>query len=422
MVPATGQAGGARAQQLDVELIRADFPILARTVHDRPLVYLDNAATTQKPEAVLAAVDRYYRLCNANVHRSIHTLGELSTEALELARQKVAQFISAPGPDCVAFTRNTTEAINLVAHGWARPRLLPGDEILLSPMEHHSNLVPWQMVSRYTGARLRFFSLTPDGRLDLANLDEILGPRTRLVALTHVSNVLGTVNPVTEMAAAAHRVGAVLLVDGAQSVPHFAVDFQALGADFLAFSGHKMLGPMGSGALVGRRERLEEMEPVLGGGEMIREVTLTGATWNDLPWKFEAGTPDVAAAVGLAAAVDYLVGVGLAEVDRYVQELTDHAAARLAGVPGLTLYGPAQRVGVVSFNLGAVHPHDLATFLDQDGIAIRAGHHCAQPLMRCLGVAATARASFYFYNTRAEVDALAGSLARAVKFFSRVTG
>jgi cysteine desulfurase/selenocysteine lyase len=390
-------------------------------VRGRPLVYLDNAATTQKPRAVIEALVRYYETANANVHRAIHALGEEATEQYEAARAKVAAFIGARDPATCVFVRNTTEAINLVAYAWARHRLRPGDEIVVTLMEHHSNLVPWQLAARATGARLRFVGLREDGSLDRRSLDEALGPRTRLVAVAHVSNVLGTVNPVKEIAARAHAVGALCLVDGAQSAPHMPVDVADMDCDFFAFSGHKMYGPMGIGVLYGKREHLEAMEPFLGGGEMIREVRLEDATWNDVPWKFEAGTPNVAGAVGLGAAVDYLRSVGFQEAVAYERELTRYALGRLAETEGVVVYGPrGERGDLVTFNLGDVHPHDLSQVLDAEGVAIRAGHHCCQPLMRHLGVAATARASFAFYNTREEVDALVDAVEKAREFFAHV--
>ena len=404
---------------MDLARIRADFPILGRKVRGgRPLVYLDSAATSQKPVAVLEALARYYREANANVHRAVHELAEQATEAFEQARQAVARFIAAPDPRCVIFVRNTTEAINLVARAWVLPRLRPGDEVLVTLMEHHSNLVPWHMVARQSGARVRFVELLPDGTLDMASFERLLTERTRVLAVTHQSNVLGTVNPVAEMARRAREAGAVVLVDGAQSVPHMPVDVTALGCDFLAFSAHKMLGPTGVGVLWGRRELLEAMEPLFGGGEMIREVTLEGATWNDLPHRFEAGTPPIAEAVGLGAAVAYLESVGMAAVHRHEQELARYALERLGELPDVEIYGPREgRGGLVAFNLRGVHPHDVATVLDQLGIAVRAGHHCAQPLARWLGVPATVRASFYLYTLPEEIDALVTALEAVRSLF-----
>lgn len=397
---------------------QSDFPILRRRVHGHPLVYLDNAATTQKPEAVIAAEADFYRRSNANVHRAIHTLGEEATALYEEARRKVAAFIGAKDPRECVFVRNTTEALNLVAWSWGRDHLQQGDEIVLTVMEHHSNLVPWQLVAKRTGARLRFLRLESDGSLNPGQLDEVLSERTRIVAFTHTSNVLGTIVPVAEICRRARAVGAITVVDAAQSVPHGPVDVTALGCDFLAFSGHKMYGPMGIGVLWGRADRLREMEPLFGGGEMILRVELQSSTWNEIPYKFEAGTPNVAGAVALGAAIDYLRSVGMEVVARYEGELVAYAFSRLKNAPGVTVYGPAgPRGALVTFNFDGVHPHDLSQFLDQRGIAIRAGHHCAQPLMRQLGVVATARASFAPYNTPDEIDALVDALDRAREFF-----
>jgi cysteine desulfurase/selenocysteine lyase len=409
------------AAPLDVAAVRGDFPILARRVHGRPLVYLDNAATTQKPAAVLAAVDDFYRQRNANVHRAIHTLGEEATRAYEGARAAVARHIGARAAGEVVFVRNATEALNLVALAWARPRLRPGDEILLTPMEHHSNLVPWQLVAKETGARLRFIPLSADGRLDLeAVRGGLLGPRTRVLAFTHCSNVLGTITPAAELCRLAREAGAVSVVDAAQSVPHLPVDVGALGCDFLAFSGHKAYAPLGIGVLWGRAERLADMEPLFGGGEMILRVELESSTWNEVPWRFEAGTPNVAGAVGLAAACAYLQGLGMERIAAHEAALTARALELLSALPGVRVYGPGPgepRGALVAFQVEGVHPHDLAQYLDQEGVAIRAGHHCAQPLMRALGVVATARASFALYNTEAEVEALEGAVRRARGFF-----
>jgi cysteine desulfurase / selenocysteine lyase len=419
---------------LDVETIRADFPILHREVHGKPLVYLDNAATSQKPEAVIQAMDDYYRRYNANIHRGVHTLAEEATAAYEQARRKVARFINAATPREIVFVRNTTEAINLVSLGWGRDTLGEGDVIILSVMEHHSNLVPWQLLSAATGARLEFIELDPEGRLildegsapgqSLARLLEVHAGRVKLVAISGMSNVLGTVNPVAEVAARAHRAGALLLVDGAQSVPHLPVDVQALGVDFLAFSAHKMLGPTGIGVLWARKEILQAMPPVLGGGDMIRSVGLRQSEWNEVPHKFEAGTPNVAHAIGLGAAVDYLSHLGMDQVLDHERALAALALERLATVPDLHVYGPpaGDRGGVLTFNLLRdgellIHPHDLASILDREGVAIRAGHHCAQPLMDYYGVPATARASFYVYNVEEEVDRLVEALHKARQVF-----
>ena len=408
---------------LDVNSVRADFPILERQIHGKPLVYLDNAATSQKPEAVIGAMSEYYYRYNANIHRGVHTLAEEATSAYENARRKVGRFINAYRPSEVVFVRNTTEAINLVAMSWGRANVGPGDVIILSVMEHHSNLVPWQLLVDASGAQLEFIGLDAAGRLLLDDLDGLLdeyGARVKLVGVSGMSNVLGTINPVGEIASRVHKVGALLLVDGAQSVPHLAVDVRALGADFLAFSGHKMLGPTGIGILWGRKEILRSMPPFLGGGDMIKSVHLRESEWNDIPHKFEAGTPNMAQAIGLGAAVEYLDGLGMENVYKHEREIAAYALERLASVPDLRIYGPPadERGGVVTFNLIRngellIHPHDLASILDREGVAIRAGHHCAQPLMEHYSVPATARASFYVYNTEAEVDVLVESLLKA---------
>jgi cysteine desulfurase/selenocysteine lyase len=414
-----------RLKMLDVEAIRRDFPILGRTVRNgKRLIYLDNAATSQKPRAVIEALKHYYEHYNANVHRGVHTLAEEATDAYEAARAKVARFINAPDPRSVVFVRNTTEAINLVAYAYARRELKAEDEILLSVMEHHSNLVPWQLVARETGAQLKFLDITEDHRLDLSELDRLLTRRTRLVAVTLMSNVLGTIVPVKEIARAAHDVGAVVVVDAAQAAPHLPLDVQDLDADFLAFSGHKMCGPTGIGALYGKLELLERMGPFMGGGSMIRDVHLTYSEWNEVPWKFEAGTPNIADAVAFGVAVDYLQGLGMANVRAHEKELLAYALKRVAEIEGLEVYGPKDpevQGGIISFNYPGVHPHDVGTVLDSEGVAIRAGHHCAKPLMRRLGVVATARASFYIYNTKAEVDAFIEALARVKEIFSHVS-
>ncbi|MGH2365250.1 MAG: cysteine desulfurase [Chloroflexota bacterium] len=407
---------------MDSERIRRDFPILARRVNGKPLVYLDSASTSQKPEAVIAALDHFYRSYNANVHRGVYAISEEATAAYEGARDKVQRFINAAQRESIVFVRNTTEAINLVAYSWGRANIHQGDEIVLSEMEHHSNLVPWQILAAERGAVLRHIPVLSDGTLDLTAAGELIGERTKLVAVSHMSNVLGTINPVRELAGLAHGVGAIILLDGAQSVPHLPVDVQALECDFLAASGHKMLGPTGSGFLYGRLELLEAMPPFMGGGDMISNVWLDHATYNELPWKFEAGTPNVAAAIGLGAAVDYLRAVGMGDIQAHEQVLTSYALSALSAVPGLDVHGPRDagiRGGALSFCLGDVHPHDLAQMLDQDGICIRAGHHCCHPLMRKLGVAATARASFYLYNTEGEIDALVVGLGKAAQVFGR---
>ncbi len=408
---------------LDVKRIRQDFPILNRTVHGKPLVYLDNAATTQKPRQVIEALTRFYTTSNANIHRGIHTLAEEATAAYEAVREQAARFINAPAARSIIFTRNATEAINLFANSWGRKFLKPGDQILLSEMEHHSNLVPWQLIATATGAALSFIKVTDDGRLQLDALETLLTPRTKLVAVTQMSNVLGTINPIERIVERAHARGALVLVDAAQSVPHLPVDVQRLGCDALAFSSHKMLGPTGVGVLYAREALLEEMDPFLGGGEMISDVQLTSATWNEVPWKFEAGTPNIADVIAFGEALRYLERLGLDEVHAHEVELTAYALKHLRQVEGITLYGPAgadvPRGGVVSFNLEGLHPHDVGTVLDAEGVAIRAGHHCAKPLMRRLGVAATARASFYLYNTTEEVDRLAEAIRAAQAFFNR---
>lgn len=400
---------------LDVAAIRREFPILERQVRGKPLVYLDNAATSQKPRAVLDALTRYYETVNSNVHRGVHTLADEATDAFEQARTKAARFIKAPSSRGVVFVRGATEGLNLIAHAWARKNLRPGDEVVVSRMEHHSNLIPWQIVTRETGAKLKFIHLSYDGTMNMEQVEQVIGERTRLVAVSHMSNVLGTINPVRKLADLAHAVGAVMVVDGAQSVPHMPVDVTELDCDFLAFSGHKMLGPTGIGVLWGREALLEEMDPYQGGGSMINEVTCETATWNEIPYKFEAGTPDIAGAVGLGAAIDYLNSLGMDAVRRHEVELTEYALNALSGVKDLMIFGPMDssvRGGVISFNLFDIHPHDVGTILDQQGIAIRAGHHCCQPLMNWLDVPGTARASFYIYNTREEVDALVAGLER----------
>jgi len=412
-------APSPQASSFDPKVLAARFPILSRTVHGRRLVYLDNAATTQKPDTVLAALARYYTTLNANVHRGVHTLAEEATAAFEFTRRRVARFVGAPDPRGVIMTRNATEALNLVARSWGE-RLSVGDEVLLTEMEHHSNLVPWIMLARQRGVALRHVPIDDNGRLNLRVFAQLLSPRTRIVAVTAMSNVLGTINPVAEMAEAARRVGAVVVVDGAQAVPHLQVDFAALGCDFLAFSAHKMYGPTGLGFLVGRPELLEMMQPLYGGGEMIREVRLDYASWNDIPYKFEAGTPNIADAVAFTAALDLLEELGMDAVRRHEVELTGYALERLASLGGLEIHGPrdaSERGGLVSFADPQIHPHDLATILDTHGVAVRAGHHCAQPLMRRLGVPATARASFAIYNHRDDVDALVEGLRHARAYF-----
>jgi cysteine desulfurase/selenocysteine lyase len=395
------------------ELTRSDFPILERVVNGHLLAYLDSAASSQRPRAVIEAMTRYYERSHANVHRSIHTLGEEATELYELARDRVQRFIGAGSREEVIFTRGTTDGLNLVADAVGHT-LEPGDRIVVTELEHHSNLVPWQMAARLRGAEVVAIPVAGDGTLDLDALDRLLIPRTRVVAFAHVSNVLGTVTPVAEIAARARRIGALSVVDGAQAVPHMTVDMPLLGCDFYAFSSHKMLGPTGIGVLWGRREVLERLEPTRGGGEMIKEVWIDRAQWNDLPWRFEPGTPPIAEAVGLTAALEYLEKLGMDRVREHERELTRHAAQALAVIPGVTVYGPrapAERGAVVAFSVEGLHPHDVAALLDAEGIAVRAGHHCAQPLMRRLGVVGTSRASFSVFNNLDEVNRLAAGVA-----------
>jgi cysteine desulfurase/selenocysteine lyase len=404
------------------ELYRPDFPILATVLHgDVPLVYLDNAATSQRPRRVIQAMVDTYERHYANVHRGIHWLADQTTDLYEDAREKVRALINASAREEVIFTTGTTGAINLVARSWGEANLRPGDELVLTEMEHHSNLVPWQQVAERTGARLRHIPLTDDGRLDLDGFDRLLSERTRLVAVAGVSNVLGTINPVGEIIRRSHAAGALVLVDGAQSVPHLPTDVQALGCDFLAFSGHKMLGPSGVGVLYGRRELLDAMPPFLGGGSMIRRVRLDGFEPQDLPAKFEAGTPPIVPAIGLGAAIDYLNAIGLETIHQYECRLTQYAHEVLERVEGLRIFGPGlgDKGGIVSFTLGRIHAHDIAQLLDRSGVAIRAGHHCAMPLHQRLGVSATARASFYFYNTMSEVEKLGEALEKAKDVFHK---
>jgi cysteine desulfurase/selenocysteine lyase len=393
------------------EQTRDDFPILSRVVNGRPLVYLDSAASSQKPRSVLEAMDHYYERSHANVHRSIHTLGEEATELYEAARDRVQRFVNAGAREEIVFTRGTTDAIGIVAEAVGRT-LRPGDEILVTELEHHSNLVPWQVAVRDRGASVRAVPLVGDGVLDLDALERLLGPRTRLVAFAHVSNVLGTISPVADIVARARRVGALTLVDGAQAVPHMPVDISALGCDFYAFSGHKMLGPTGIGVLYGRRPVLETLEPARGGSEMIKEVWVDRATWNDLPWRFEPGTPPIAEAVGLHAAIDYLEKLGMERVREHTHALAVQAATQLAAIPGVRVFGPRHdRGAVVAFSVDGLHPHDVAAALDAEGIAVRAGHHCAQPLMRWCGVVGTSRARFSVCNTPEDVALLAHAVA-----------
>lgn len=403
----------------DIDKIRLDFPNLHTEVHGKPLVYLDNAATTHRPQAVIDAVSSFYSSYNANVHRALYQHAAEATEVYETTRDKIASLINSKDRRSVVFTSGTTESINLVAFAWGRHNLGPGDEILVTEMEHHSNLIPWQLTARDTGATLRYIPITADGRLDLSESEKYFTSRTKLVAFTHQSNVFGTINPARDIIKMAHNVGAITVVDAAQSVPHLPVDVTDLDCDFLAFSGHKMLGPTGIGVLYGKPELLEGMSPFFGGGEMIQSVTMEKSTWNDIPWKFEAGTPKIAQVIGLGAAVEYLTTIGYHEIGRYEQELTAYALEALNDIENMTIHGPDSNRGpVISFNLDNVHPHDLAQFLDQDGIAIRAGHHCAQPIMQKLGVTATSRASIYIYNTRGEIDQLVQAIVRTRDIFT----
>jgi len=410
------------SRNFDVESIRADFPILNREVNGQKLVYLDNAATTQKPKAVINALTEYYEVYNANVHRGVHTLSVEATDAYEMARTKVAKFIKAPESETVIWTRNTSESLNLVAATWAEENIGAGDNIVITAMEHHSNIVPWQQLAMKKGAELRYLAHSDDGVLDMDSARRIIDSRTKLVAATHMSNVLGTINPVKELGTLAHAVGAAVLVDAAQSVPHMPVDVQDLDVDFLCFSAHKMLGPTGIGVLYGRKSLLEEMPPYMYGGDMILEVSYEDASWNDLPYKFEAGTPNIADAIATGAAVDYLAELGMDNIWKHEQELTAYALEQFGGLSGINVLGPqdaSQKGGVISFTHETIHPHDLGTALDQQGIAIRTGHHCAMPLVRSYDVVAAARASFYIYNTREEIDALVNGLSETEGYFVR---
>ncbi|AMP67790.1 MULTISPECIES: cysteine desulfurase [Streptococcus] len=404
---------------IDVEKIRKDFPILDQIVNDEPLVYLDNAATTQKPKSVLEAVNRYYQEDNANVHRGVHTLAERATASYEAARETVRRFINASSTKEVLFTRGTTTGLNWIGR-FAEEILEEGDEVLISIMEHHSNILPWQEACRKTGAKL-VYAYLKDGGLDLEDFREKLTDRTKFVSITHASNVLGVINPIQELAQLAHEKGAIMVVDGAQSIPHMKIDVQKLDADFFVFSGHKMAGPTGIGVLYGKEHYLNQMSPVEFGGEMIDFVYEQSATWKELPWKFEAGTPNMAGAIGLAAAIDYLEAIGMDAIEHHEQELIAYVFPKLQAIEGLKIYGSqdlAKRSGVISFNLGNLHPHDLATALDYEGVAVRAGHHCAQPLIQYLEVPATARASFYLYNTKEDCDKLVEALIKTKEFFN----
>ncbi len=404
--------------RFEVDRYRRDFPILDEEINGRKLVYLDNAATTQKPASVIRAIKNYYDHDNANVHRAIHQLGERATRGYESARKKVAQFINAGSEKQIIFTRGTTEAINLVATAWGRKFINSGDEIILSEMEHHSNIIPWQLLAKSVGAKLKYIPFNPDGTLDFPSFERIMSKQTKLIAITHMSNVFGTINPIKRIIRKAQDWGVPVLLDAAQSVPHLPVDVQNLDCDFMAFSGHKMVGPTGIGVLYGKTKFLENMDPYQGGGEMINTVWLERATWNEIPHKFEAGTPNIAGAVGLSAAIDYLQTIGMRDITLFEQELTTYAIETMMQVEGLHIYGQApERGGAIAFNIEGIHPHDLAQFLDQKGIAVRAGHHCAQPIMRKLEIAATTRASLYFYNTFEEIDYLVEQLYEARRFF-----
>ncbi|MBC1289173.1 cysteine desulfurase [Listeria welshimeri] len=405
---------------IDIQKIRADFPILDQEINEKPLAYLDNAATSQKPKQVIEALTHYYEFDNANVHRGVHTLAARATDAYESARVKVAKFIHAREVAEIIFTRGTTSAINLVVDSYAEANIEAGDEIVISYLEHHSNLIPWQQLAKRKGAVLKYIELEEDGTISVEQAKKTISEKTKIVALAHVSNVLGTITPIREIAAIAHKCGAVILVDGAQAVPHMEVNVVDLDADFYAFSGHKMMAPTGIGALYGKRELLDAMEPTEFGGEMIDFVELYDSTWKELPWKFEAGTPIIGGAIALGAAIDYLAEVGLANIHAHEQELVGYAIEEMSKIEGITIYGPkdaSKRCGLVTFNLEGAHPHDIATILDEDGIAIRAGHHCAQPLMKWLDVSSTARASFYIYNTKEEIDALIDGLKLTKEYF-----
>lgn len=405
---------------IDIQKIRADFPILAQEINEKPLAYLDNAATSQKPKQVIRALTHYYEFDNANVHRGVHTLAARATDAFESARAKVAKFIHAREVAEIIFTRGTTSAINLVVDSYGNANIEAGDEIVISYLEHHSNLIPWQQLAKRKGAVLKYIELEEDGTISIEQAEKTITEKTKIVALAHVSNVLGTITPIKEIAALAHKVGAVILVDGAQAVPHMEVDVVNLDADFYAFSGHKMMAPTGIGALYGKRELLDKMEPFEFGGEMIDFVELYDSTWKELPWKFEAGTPIIGGAIALGAAIDYLTEIGIDTIHAYEQELVSYAIEQMSKLEGITIYGPtdaSKRCGLVTFNIEGAHPHDVATILDEDGVAIRAGHHCAQPLMKWLDVSSTARASFYIYNTKEEIDALIEGLKLTKEYF-----
>lgn len=405
---------------MNITDIREQFPILHQQVNGHDLVYLDSAATSQKPRAVIEAVDQYYNHYNSNVHRGVHTLGTKATDGYEGAREKVRKFINASSMQEIIFTKGTTTSLNMVALSYARANLKQGDEIVITYMEHHANIIPWQQAAKATGATLKYIPLQEDGTLSLEDVKQTVTSNTKIVAVSHVSNVLGTINPIKEIAKIAHDNGAIIVVDGAQSTPHIKIDVQDLDCDFFALSSHKMCGPTGIGVLYGKKGLLENMEPAEFGGEMIDFVGLYESTWKELPWKFEAGTPIIAGAIGLGAAIDFLEEIGLDEISRHEHKLASYALERFRQLDGVTVYGPEERAGLVTFNLEDVHPHDVATILDSEGIAVRAGHHCAQPLMKWLDVSATARASFYLYNTEEEIDKLAEALQKTKEYFTNV--
>jgi cysteine desulfurase/selenocysteine lyase len=405
---------------MDMKEVRKLFPILNQEVNGKPLVYLDSAATSQKPLPVIEALDNYYRQYNSNVHRGVHTLGTKATDAYEGAREKVRKFINAKSTQEIIFTRGTTTALNTVAASYGRANLREGDEIVITYMEHHSNIIPWQQVAKYTGATLKYIPLQEDGSISLEDVEKTVTPNTKIVSVMQVSNVLGAINPIKDIAKIAHKHGAIMVVDAAQSAPHMKIDVQDLNCDFLAFSGHKMCGPTGIGVLYGKKALLEKMEPVEFGGEMIDFVGLYESTWKELPWKFEGGTPIIAGAIGLGAAIDFLEQIGLDNISAHEHKLAQYALEQLSTIEGLTIYGPKERAGLVTFNIDGVHPHDVATVLDAEGIAVRAGHHCAQPLMKWLNVSATARASFYLYNTEEDIDQLVAALKKTKEYFSHV--
>ncbi|MEH7225832.1 cysteine desulfurase [Bacillus sp. JJ1566] len=403
---------------MNIQDIRSMFPILDQEVNGKPLVYLDSAATSQKPVTVIETIDRYYREYNSNIHRGVHTLGTRATDAFENAREKVRKFINASSIQEVIFTRGTTTAINTIAASYGRDNLKEGDEIVITYMEHHANIIPWQQIAKRTGATLKYIPLQEDGSIDLKDVEATVTNQTKIVSVMMVSNVLGAINPIKEITEIAHRNGAIMVVDGAQAAPHMKIDVKDLDCDFLAFSGHKMCGPTGIGVLYGKKALLEKMEPVETGGEMIDFVDLYESTWKELPWKFEAGTLNIAGAIGLGAAIDFLEEIGLDQILEHEHHLANYAMERMSQVEGLTIYGPKHRAGLVTFNIDDVHPHDVSTVLDAEGIAVRAGHHCAQPLMKWLKVSATARASFYLYNTEEEIDKLVEGLIKTKEYFS----